>query len=93
MSEIALFLFASMLVILIISNFICQIYVATKVFEGFQVIRGIVRGNRTFIHGWKRANELGIKDIMVFWSIVVASLVLIICTGAAMIANTPPSSL
>ncbi len=69
---------AGNLVFIIIGNFVCQIYVASKVFEGAQVIRGIVRGTRTFIIGWKRADELGIKPVMIFWSIFLSALLLIV---------------
>jgi hypothetical protein len=92
MSGLATLLFIIVFGLLIIGNFACQIYVASKVFEGAQVVRGIIRGTRTFIHGWKRADELGIKDIMIFWSILVAALVFIVCTfGAIFVVNGPPS--
>ncbi len=92
MSGIGTILCVGVFGLFIIGNFACQIYVATKVFEGSQVIWGIVRGTRTFIHGWKRADELGIKDIMIFWSILLATLLLIICVVTAIVlVNGPPT--
>jgi len=82
-SETGILLFVLLFLLLIIANITCQIYVATKVFKGPQVIRGIVRGTRTFIYGWKQANELGIKDVMIFWSILIILLTFIVCFAGA----------
>src|SRR5262245_28500124 len=90
MSELGAVIFLILFGVLLLGNLSCQIYVATKVFSGAQVIRGIVRGTRTFIHGWKRANELGIKDIMIFWSILLASLLFMVCSGTMLLAVSKP---
>jgi hypothetical protein len=64
--------------LIILGNFACQIFVANKVFEGAQVVRGILRGTRTFIRGWKQADELGIRNVMIFWSALLSVLLLVI---------------
>jgi hypothetical protein len=82
--------------LLLVIAFACQIYVSSRVFreEGTShVMRGILRGTRTFIRGWRRADELEIKDIMIFWSIVVGLLLfLILVLLVTFAASGPPGS-
>lgn len=86
MSGLGTLLFIVVFGLLIIGSFVCQIYVASKVFKGAGIIRGILRGTPTFIRGWKQANELGIKDIMIFWTILLTFLLLIVCGACGIFA-------
>lgn len=69
MSGLANTIFVIGLILLVLGSFTCQIYVSWKLFgeQGLvQVITGIVRGNRTFIYGWRWANQLGINPKLDF---------------------------
>ena len=76
-------LFLSLIFILmIIGNFICQIYVANKLYAqhgAVAVLLGIIRGNRTFFLGWQSADLLEIRNVMMVWSFCIAILVCEIC--------------
>jgi ABC-type multidrug transport system permease subunit len=77
--------------LLIVANFACQVYVSNKLYDeggAGQVIIGVLRGTNTFIRGWRQANELGIRTLMIVWSIVIALLVLLVCLIAGVAALT-----
>ena len=86
MTELAsAFLFLTF-ALMVIGNFICQIYVANKLYAqhgAFAVLLGIIRGNRTFFLGWQSADLLEIRSVMMIWSFCVAILVSEFC-GAMM---------
>jgi hypothetical protein len=56
---------------------ICQIFVAIKIFQNDGALKGILAlicGLFGFIWGWMNASRLGIKNIMMIWTVL-----LIIC--------------
>lgn len=81
--------------LILIGGFACQIYVSSKLNKKqgtLQVVRGIRGGTRTFFQGWQRADELGIKNIMIIWSILVAvMLVIVFIVIGTLILNGPPA--
>lgn len=76
---------------------ICWIMVLIKQFQTAGAIHGIIGiitcGIWTFIWGWMNANELGIKNIMMIWSVLILiSLVLRFAFGAGMAAYPTPAT-
>ncbi len=52
---------------------ICAIIVLIKLFQNEGALKGIlglICGLYTFIWGWMNANKLGIKNIMMIWSVL-----------------------
>lgn len=52
---------------------ICAIIVLIKLFQNEGALKGIlglICGLYTFIWGWMNANKLGIKNIMIIWSVL-----------------------
>jgi hypothetical protein len=82
--------------LIILGNFVCQVYVGRLVFreEGTaRIVLGVLRGTPTFVRGWRRADELGIRDVMVFWSFLVVMLLIPLCLTLAIVAIAgPPGS-
>ena len=69
------------LVAAILVNFICLIYVSVMVHgdDGvLPVIIGVFRHRYTFIRGWQAANDLGIKPVMIAWTITIVTAFLIV---------------
>ncbi|MBN1993691.1 MAG: hypothetical protein JW953_13400 [Anaerolineae bacterium] len=66
--------------LIIIGNFAYQIYISYLLYKEqgpARIMWGIVFGsNRTFAQGWQQADELGIKNIMTFWSFLLTILVI-----------------
>jgi hypothetical protein len=63
-----------------IGSLVCWIIVLVKLFQnGYTVpgIIGIICALVAFIYGWMKADELGVKNIMLVWTgLIVASIVL-----------------
>jgi hypothetical protein len=73
---------------------ICWIIVLIKQFQTAGPIHGIIGiitcGIWTFIWGWMNADRVGIKNIMMIWSLlIVISLVLRFAFGAGVMATYP----
>jgi len=74
--------FIFIFILLLIGNFVCQIYVAVCLYAqhgAFAVINGIIRGTRTFSYGWQGANLLEIRPVMILWSFILTALTLQVC--------------
>jgi hypothetical protein len=74
--------FSTSYLVLILFSLVIQGYVAALVFkeEGpNRIIKGIFRGTSTFFEGWRQANDLGIKHIMIFWTILLVIIILPLC--------------
>jgi hypothetical protein len=79
---------------------ICWIIVLIKQFQTAGALHGIIGiitcGIWTFIWGWMNANQLGIKNIMMIWTVlIIVSLVLRFAFGAGMMmysATPSPAS-
>jgi hypothetical protein len=75
-----------------LGSLICFIIVLIKLFQNEGALKGIlglICGLYTFIWGWINADKLGIKNIMLIWTLLIlVSLVLNFAFGAAMIPYT-----
>ena len=81
--------------VLSICSLICFIIVLIKQFQNGGVVHGIIGiitcGIWTLIWGWMNASNLGIKNIMMIWSLlIIISLVLRFALGAGMMAYPTP---
>ena len=74
------------LILLISLNFIIQFYVGQRVYaaEGTSTLNSL-RGTRTFIRGWQIPE---LRTAMVLWSVVLVSLLLILCLFGAMAVSS-----
>ena len=63
-------------------NFIFQFYVGQKVYtaEGASILK-LLRGTRTFTRGWQHPE---LRSVMILWSILLISLILILCGFGAL---------
>ena len=72
-----------------LGSLICFIIVLIKLFQNEGALKGIlglICGLYTFIWGWMNATKLGIKNIMLIWTLlIIVSLVLNFAFGVAMI--------
>ena len=73
---------------------ICFIIVLIKLFQNegaLKGILGIICGLYTFIWGWMNSERLGIRNIMMIWTLlIIVQLVLNFVFGVAMIPGYPP---
>ena len=78
---------------------ICQIFVAIKIFQNDGALKGILAlicGLFGFIWGWMNSSRLGIKNIMMIWTVL---LILCFILGAmggfnfSYSLGTPPTNL
>lgn len=73
---------------LVIISFGFQLYVASKLYPNPLVaLLSISRGTRVFAQGWRRADELKIRDLMQLWTGVIVALVVMICPVAVVAAT------
>jgi len=77
-----------------LGSLICFIVVLIKLFQNEGALKGIlglICALYTFIWGWMNANKLGIRNIMLIWTILcIVQLVLNFAFGVAMIPGYPP---
>lgn len=69
--------------LVLIGMIICQIFVAIKIFQNDGALKGIIAllcGLFGLIWGWMNADRLGVKQIMMIWTV----LIIIYCILAAM---------
>lgn len=69
--------------VVLVGLIICQIIVAIKIFQNDGALKGIIAllcGLFGFIWGWMNAARLGVKQIMVIWTV----LIIIYCILGAM---------
>ena len=74
---------------------ICFVIVLNKLFQNegaLKGILGIICGLYTLVWGWMNADRLGIKNIMMIWTLLlIIQLVLNFVFGVAMIPGYPPN--
>src|SRR2546428_11639036 len=77
-----------------LGSLICFIIVLIKLFQNEGALKGIlglICALYTFIWGWMNANKLGIRNIMLIWTILcIVQLVLNFAFGISMIPGYPP---
>lgn len=75
---------------------VCFIIVLIKLFQDKGVLHGIlgfICGLYTFIWGWMNATRLGIKNIMIIWTLLILlSIVVNIATGGFSYSFGTPST-
>lgn len=80
-------------VLLSLGSLACAIMVVIKLFQEKGVahgILGIICGLYTFIWGWMNANRLGIRNIMLIWTVVfVLNLIVGVSIGAFTASFSP----
>jgi len=73
---------------------ICFIIVLIKLFQNEGALKGIlglICGLYTFIWGWMNSDKLGIRNIMMIWTLlIIIQLLLNFVFGVAMIPGYPP---
>ena len=70
--------------IALVGCIICQILVAIKVFQNDGALKGILAlicGLFGFIWGWIHANRLGVKQIMLIWTVLIIVYVILAMLG------------
>jgi len=75
-----------------VAYFVCLVIVLIKQFQTAGALHGIIGiitcGLWTFIWGWMRATTLGLKNIMMIWTLlIVAMLVLTMMGGMAALSG------
>ena len=74
---------------------ICFIIVLIKLFQNEGALKGIlglICGLYTFIWGWMNSDRLGIRNIMMIWTLlIIVQLILNFVFGVAMIPGYPAS--
>ena len=79
--------------LLALAAFVIQILVVVKMFQNagaLHGILGIICGLYAYIWGWMNANKLGIKNLMIIWTVlIILIIVLNIVFGASMAASYP----
>jgi len=74
---------------------ICFVIVLIKLFQNegaLKGILGIICGLYTFIWGWMNSERLGIRNIMMIWTLlIIIQLILNFVFGVAMIPGYPPN--
>jgi hypothetical protein len=79
-----------------LGSLICFIIVLIKLFQtegALKGILGLICGLYTFIWGWMNADKLGIRNIMMIWTLlIIIQLVLNFAFGASMVPGYPPST-
>lgn len=74
---------------------VCAIIVLIKLFQNegaLKGILGIICGLYTFIWGWMNANKLGIKNIMMIWTLLLILLIIFNVVFGSMYAIAPPTN-
>jgi hypothetical protein len=70
-----------------IASLVCFIIVVIKLFQEKGVLHGIlgiICSLYTFIWGWMNVDRLGIRNIMIIWSVVIVLSIILNVTSSAM---------
>ena len=75
---------------------ICQIFVAIKIFQNDGALKGIIAllcGLFGLIWGWMNADRLGVKNIMLIWTVLIIIYAILAVMGGGMSYSlgTPPT--
>jgi hypothetical protein len=71
--------------LVIVGCIVCAVIVLIKLFQNEGALKGIlglICGLYTFIWGWINANRLGIKNIMMIWTLLIIVLMVLNFMGA-----------
>lgn len=89
---------AILALVALVGLIICQIFVAIKIFQNDGALKGIIAllcGLFGLIWGWMNADRLGIKNIMLIWTvlIIVYAILAVMGGGFSYSLGTPPTNL
>lgn len=68
----------------LVGMIICQIFVAIKIFQNDGALKGIIAllcGLFGFIWGWMNCTRLGIKNIMIIWTVLIIAYCILAAMG------------
>jgi hypothetical protein len=74
---------------------VCAIAVLVKLFQtegALKGILGLICGLYTYIWGWINANRLGIRNIMLIWTVLIIVLIILNFMGAASMFTMPTTT-
>ena len=79
-----------------LGSLICFIIVLIKLFQNEGALKGIlglICGLYTFIWGWMNANRLGIRNIMMIWTLlIIIQIIFNFAFGVALIPGYPTTT-
>jgi hypothetical protein len=87
----------SILIMLVaLADVVVAIMVLVKLFQNEGALKGIlglICGLYTFIWGWMNANRLGIKNLMIIWTLLIILLIILqVVFGGAMALRGMPTT-
>lgn len=86
---------AILAMVALVGLIICQIFVAIKIFQNDGALKGIIAllcGLFGLIWGWMNADRLGIKNIMLIWTVLIILYAILAAMGGGFSYSlgTPP---
>lgn len=89
---------AILAMVALVGMIICQIYVAIKIIQNDGALKGILAlicGLFGLIWGWMNADRLGIKNIMLIWTVLIILYMILAFMGGGFSYSlgTPPTNL
>ena len=83
-------------IVVLLADVIVAIMVLVKLFQNEGALKGIlglICGLYTFIWGWMNANRLGIKNLMIIWTLLIIVLIILqVAFGGAMAMRGMPTN-
>ncbi len=89
---------AILALVALVGCIICQIFVAIKIFQNDGALKGIIAllcGLFGLIWGWMNADRLGVKNIMLIWTVLIILYAILAAMGGGFSYSlgTPPTNL
>ena len=85
-----------LIMVVALADLIVAIMVLIKLFQNEGALKGIlglICGLYTFIWGWMNANRLGIKNLMIIWTLLIILLIILqVVFGGAMAMRGLPTN-
>lgn len=81
-----------LMILLLLVNIACFIYVLIKLFQdkgALHGILGLICSLYTFIWGWMNAGRLNLKNIMIIWTLVIILQIIVNIAFGASMASFP----
>jgi len=87
---------AILAMVALVGCIICQIFVAIKIFQNDGALKGIIAllcGLFGLIWGWMNADRLGVKNIMLIWTVLIILYMILAFMGGGFSYSlgTPPT--
>ena len=73
-----------LVILVFVACIICQIFVAVKIFQADGALKGIIAllcGLFGLIWGWMNADRLGVKQIMMIWTVLIVIYIILGAMG------------